>query len=169
MAKFALVSLLEGRVCQLVDTAEEKFEVAGDLIWVDCGDEVTQEFDYINKEFVQRPKIMTNYQTARKVGYGEIGAQLGAIYDALQVGGSSEALTAWADRQTKIKALFPKGDDMQEAVQAAQEEVSRRLQEHHAFIEANGLEYYDIDAVGQLADEYLAGKWVNPVSGPYQA
>lgn len=168
MAKFALVSLLEGRVCQLVNSEEEKFEVAGDLTWIQCGDDVDIDFDYINQEFVKRPRIMTNYLMARKVGYGDVGAQLGEIYDALQGGDANVALAAWAARQEKVKILFPKGDENQEAVDAAQREVSRRLQEHQAFVEANGLEYYEVDFVQAVADEYIAGTWVNPVSGPYK-
>jgi hypothetical protein len=169
MAKFALVSLLQGRVCQLANSEEEKFEVAGDLTWIECGDEVDLDYDYINQSFVQRPKIMTNYQMARKVGYGDVGKQLGDIYDAIAAGGdANEALTTWAARQEKVKILFPKGDENQVAVDAAQREVSRRLQEHQAFIEANGLEYYEVDFIQQVADEYIAGKWINPVSGPYK-
>lgn len=168
MAKFALVSLLEGRVCQLVNSQEETFEVAGDLVWIECADEVDVDYDYINQEFVKRPKIMTNYQTARKVGYGDVGQQLGAIYDAI-ANGEEDVLAAWAERQRKVKILFPKGDENQEAVQAAQEEISRRMTAFRQYIEENGLEYGDKDFVGELADEYIAGTWVNPVSGPYVA
>ena len=168
MAKFALVSLLEGRVCQTADSEDGCFEVAGDLVWIECADEVSVEYDYIDKQFIKRPKIMTNYQTARKVGYGEVGRQLGDIYDALQSSNADEALAAWAERQTKLKILFPKGDENQEAVQAAQEEISRRLTEYRRYVEENGLEYGDPDFVMQVANEYIAGTWINPVSGPYK-
>lgn len=169
MAKFALVSGLDGRICQTANSESETFEVAGDLSWLPCADEVDVDYNYVNEQFVKRPKVMTNYQTARKVGYGDIGAQLGSIYDAFQSSDADTALTEWATRQTKVKALFPKGDANQLAVQAAQEEISRRMSEHEKYANDNNIPLVQVDFIGQLADEYLAGTWINPVSGAYSA
>ncbi len=164
MAKWALIS--GSRVCQVEDA---KFEVAGDLTWVECGDEITIDYEYINDEFVAKPKLRTEYVVARKVGYGDIGSQLGAIYDALNSGADANvALESWARQQRLVKVLFPKDDD--DAMNAAHDEVLRRQEAYLIAMEEAG-DYSSFKQPSfftlQVAEDYVAGRWVNPVSGPY--
>lgn len=164
MTRWALVS--GTRVHQVED---QKFDVAGDLEWVACDDNTTIDYDYIDGTFVERPRVRTEYRIARKVGYGDIGQQLGDIYDIISNGDDANtALSTWADNQRKVKILFPKDND--DAVQAANDEVTRRQNEYLDYLEANNLtldrpvNYFTLE----VADEYIAGTWICPIRGKYK-
>jgi hypothetical protein len=164
MTKWALVS--GTRVHQVED---QKFEVAGDLTWVPCEDNISIDYDYIDGEFVERPRIRTEVTVARKVGYGDIGKQLGDIYDAIASGNdANDALASWADVQRRVKILFPKDND--DAVQAANDEIIKRQDEYLTYLEENGLtldkptNYFTLE----VADEYIAGTWICPIRGKYR-
>lgn len=168
MAKYALVAFDGIRVNQVVDSKEECFDVHTNLRWVEGPDSISLDYDYIDGEFVERPKPTTTYAVARKVGYGDIGEQFGSIYDAIQ-NGDTDIFATWAENQRKIKILFPK--DNEDAVQAAQEEVSQRQHAYYESLTAQGLpiDKKASDFVLQVADDYIAGRWNNPITGPYTA
>lgn len=165
MTKWALIS--NGRINQV---EEEKFEVGGDLVWVECPDEVTIDFEYVNGEFKPIPKVRTHYTVARKVGYGDIGSQLGDIYDAMATGiDANEALATWAENQRKIKILLPKDND--DAMDAAHDEILKRQDAYYNSRAEAGLPFDKGQSFFtlQLADDYINGVWDNPVTGPYVA
>lgn len=169
MAKYALIHKDVNRVNQVVDSITDCFDVHTDLRWIECPDDVTQDYKYENGEFVKIERPMTNYQVARKVGYGEIGEQLGTIYDGIAAGNdASSTLLAWTEKQTKIKALFPK--DNPEATQAAQDECSRRQTIYIEECELTGAEYTKNASafVLEVAEDFISGKWNNPITGPYK-
>ena len=170
MAKFALVHKMETRVHEVVDNADQCFDVHGDLSWFPCPDECNRMWDYNweTGEFWERPQPQTNYMVARKVGYGEVGTQMDSIFWGYQ-NGDTDPLGTWAGNIQKVKALFPKGEENQAAVHAAQMELISRQ-------EAMVRDFEDgkIPAILPpnvmtlaLAEDYIAGRWNNPVSGPY--
>lgn len=170
MAKFALVHKMETRVHEVVDNVDQCFDVHEDLSWFPCPDETTRMWDYNweTKEFFERPQPMTNYMVARKVGYGEVGEQLDAIYKGYQ-NGDADPLSTWADKINNVKILIPKGDENQLAVHAMQMELNRRTEQMIRDFEDGKIPAILPPSVmtQELAEDYKAGRWVNPVSGPY--
>lgn len=168
MAKYALVHIRETRVQGIANNEAERFEVHPDMVWHKCPAEVEfmWEYDWVTGEFSPPNRPETNYTVARKVGYGDIGNQLDSIYKAIQTG-ESDPLASWAAKIEKVKILFPK--DNQAAVVAANDELSRRVDVMLKDFELNGTPMKTPDALTQeLADDYLAGRWDNPVTGPYR-
>jgi len=168
MAKYALVhNFMETRVQAVATTEAEKFDIHSDLSWIPCSDDVEQGWEY-NKEtgtFQPWQDPPTHYTVARRVGYGDVGAQLGEIFDAIQ-SGNANALTSWASRIEKIKILLPK--DNEAAVIAVQNELNQRNQTMADKAEAGEIDFQDApDVVTQLADEYINGTWICPVRGQY--
>lgn len=169
MARYALVhNFMENRVQAIATNESEKFDVHTDLSWIPCPEEVEQMWNYDrdNGVFAPPPEMETHYTVARKVGYGDIGAQLGEIYDGL-MSGQVDPLKAWATRLEKVKILFPK--DNHEAVNAAQRELNQRTSAHVEAVEAAGTGAFrsPADLTEELADDFIAGRWNNPVTGPY--
>ena len=170
MAKYALIHKGETRINQVIDSEAEKFEVHENLEWIECPDNVTIDFEYIDGHFYETVKPKTNYLVARKVGYGDIGAQLGDIYDALAAGGdATAALAQWQENQRLIKILFPKDND--EAMDAAHEEVLRRQNLYYDYLVENGLEFdkQPNKFALEVATDYVEGRWICPVRGQYVA
>ena len=173
MAKYALVHIRETRVQGIANNEDERFPVHTDLIWQECPDEVEFMWDYNweTGEFAPPFKPETRYEVARKVGYGDIGAQLGQIYDAMQSSDATSALTEWAANIERIKLLFPK--DNKAAMLAANDELSRRVEimlaEHDADPTNPDKKVLPPEVMSQaLAKDYVEGRWDNPVSGPYK-
>lgn len=172
MAKYALVNIRESRVQAIANSEEERFDVHPDNIWHECPPEVDFMWNYNwgTGEWSPPLKPETRYEVARKVGYGDIGAQLGQIYDAMQSADATAALSNWAANIERVKILFPK--DNHAAMQAANDELSRRIavavEAHEADPDnpANKLQPPDI-MTQRLAIDYIEGRWINPVSGPY--
>ena len=170
MAKFALVHKMETRVHEVVDSIDQCFEVHEDLSWFPCPDETTRMWDYNweTKEFWERPQPQTNYMVARKVGYGDIGKQLDDLFHGFN-NGDTDPLARWADKIANVKILIPKGEENQPAVHAVQMELNRRGEQMTRDFEDGKIpEILPPDVMTQqLAEDYKAGRWVNPVSGPY--
>ena len=172
MAKYALVHIRETRVQAVANTPEERFDVHTDLLWHECPDDVEHmwEYNWETGEFSPPVHPETRYDVARKVGFGDVGAQLGFIYDALKEGGDpTSALTEWAQRIENVKILFPKNNH--EAMIAANKELSRRvelmLNANEADPDNNPITPPDV-MTQTLALDYIEGRWDNPVTGPYQ-
>jgi hypothetical protein len=165
--KFALVHKNEPRVHSVVNTKAECFEVHEDLTWYPCADFVDIDYLYIGNQFVYQEPPKTNYTVARKVGYGDVGAQLDSIFHSVNAG--EDALTEWAARIEKVKILFPK--DNQDAVNAANTEVIRRQEIYMDEKMSSGEPILKTaaDFTLEVAEDYIAGTWVNPVSGAYIA
>lgn len=168
MARWALVTKGQARVNQVAESNEDKFEVSEGLEWIQCGEDVTIDFEYVRGEFVRMAPITTQYTVARKVGFGDVGQQLGAIYDAMAGGADAQAaLAEWAENQRLIKILFPKDNDA--AMQAAHDEVVKRQDMYYDYLTENNLPFdkQPNHFALELAKAYVNGDWVNPISGPY--
>ena len=164
--KFALVHKNEKRIHEVVTSEDDCFDIHEDFTWYKCDDNVTRDFEYVDGVFKLAEQPLTHYTVARKVGYGDIGAQLGSIYDAI-MSGADDALSDWAVRQRKIKILFPK--DNVYATNAANDEVRRRQDIYYEEVHSLGkpIEKQASDFTLEVAEDYISGKWINPVTGPY--
>lgn len=85
------------------------------IMWVDAPNEIeinwTLEYSPLAKCMIwcKRPQPFTNLEVARKVAYGEIGAQLGMLFDDLKTHGTLSAETsAWFEHVEYIKSVIPK-------------------------------------------------------------
>lgn len=157
MPKYALVHKGETRVQAIANTAEERFDVHEDFVWHQCPDQVERQWDYNweTQEWTPERVAETHYTVCRRIGYGDVGAQLGAIYDAM-TSGTNEPFEMWLEHQRLVKLLFPK--DNQAAVEAANAELGRRMDEKYAVNENPDLPALTL----QLAKDFEAGTWVNP-------
>lgn len=157
MPKYALVHKDEKRVHEVAADAAGCFDVHEDFTWIPCPDDCAKQWDY-DKEtgtFIPEKKAQTTYSVVRRIGYGDVGAQLDSIFWALS-GGDNTGLEAWAERQRLIKALVPKNNP--DAVEAVNDEIRRRMN-----IEFDAGRDPDAGAITyQLALDYDAGNWVNP-------
>jgi hypothetical protein len=116
-------------------------------------------------EFTPPKKTLTEYVVARKVGYGDIGSQLDKIFKAVK-NGEDDPLAAWAAHVEKVKMLFPK--DNHAAVNAANDEMNRRVAQMHVDMDNGGRFIPPDEMTAQLADDYMSGRWINPELGPYK-
>lgn len=109
--KKALVTI-SGYVSQIVDPGED-FEIyegpAAAFTWVDAPDDIgvdwTLEYSPAAAAmvWVKRDKSYTDPEVARKVAYGDIGAQLDMQYKDSLDGG-----TRWIDHISAVKSSIPK-------------------------------------------------------------
>ncbi len=171
MTKYALVHIRETRVQAIANTEEERFDVHVDLVWHQCGPEVEfmWEYNWETGEFTPPKHPETRYEVARKVGYGDVGAQLDTIFKAVQ-NGEDDPLANWALKIERVKLLFPK--DNHDAMLAANAELTRRvnimLELHDANPDDPQYAIKTPDVMTQeLAVDYIEGRWDNPVTGPY--
>ena len=133
MSKFALIFKTEPlspdgsqRVHEVVASVDDCFEVHENFEWIACPDEVDSRDWKRNpdtREWIAPTIPGTKYNVARRVHYGEIGAQLDRLYHA-QKSGEQDPLAIWANEQEKIKAIFPKDDP--DYVNACNAEIVRR-------------------------------------------
>jgi hypothetical protein len=171
MARYALVHVNETRVQAIAENEQGRFDVHHDMVWHECPDHVEfmWEYNWETGEWSEPFKPETRYEVARKVAYGEVGAQLDSIFKAVQ-NGDSDPLGAWAERISRIKALFPK--DNHQAMLAANDELTRRVNIMLAAHDANPDDpQHRIRLPNEMADElandFVEGRWDNPVTGPY--
>lgn len=87
------------------------------IAWVDAPDEITLdwtlEWSPSKQEmvWVEREAPHTSNNVARKVAYGEVGAQLGMIFDALKENGTLDQNSDWFKHQVAVKELIPKQEE----------------------------------------------------------
>lgn len=114
--KKALMSI-QGYVHQIVDPGEEFDIYSGPdatIQWVDAPDDVTLEWtlEWSPKAgqmvWVKRDRVYTDPEVARKVAYGDVGAQLDMMYKDMLDGGSR-----WKDHIAAVKASIPKPPERQ--------------------------------------------------------
>jgi hypothetical protein len=109
--KKALMSI-QGYVHQIVDPGED-FEIYcgpdATIQWVDAPDDITIDWTLEwspsanQMVWVKRDKVYTDPETARKVAYGDVGAQLDMLYKDM-VNGTN----FWQDHIASVKASIPK-------------------------------------------------------------
>jgi len=114
--KKALVGF-QGYIHEIKDPGEDYEIYTGadaTMMWVDAPDDIaicwTLEYSPSNKCMVwcERPQPYTNLETARKVGYGDIGEQLGMIFDDLKTHGTLDPSTStWFQHVDYIKQVIP--------------------------------------------------------------
>jgi hypothetical protein len=85
------------------------------MMWVDAPDDITINWTleysprYACMVWVERPRPYTNLEVARKVGYGDVGEQLGMLFDDLKANGTLSAETSsWFEHVSYIKNVIPK-------------------------------------------------------------
>jgi hypothetical protein len=86
---------------------ELTFEVHPDFIWVDCPDEVTVDYLYIDGEFIEK-QFSVSIETERRVAYKDIGEQLDMIWHELENSGSISNTGEWFTHIKNVKESFPK-------------------------------------------------------------
>ena len=106
-----------GYIQQIVDPGED-FEIYNGpdatIQWVDAPDNVsldwTLEFSPAQQimVWVERDEPYTNREVARKIAYGEVGEQLGMIYDELKETGTLALDGVWASHITAVKNSIEK-------------------------------------------------------------
>jgi len=109
----------QGWVSEIRNPGEE-YEIYNgpdaNMQWVDAPDEITldwtlewspsrQEMIWVERDMPYSPNAN---EVARKVAYGEVGAQLGMIYDELKATGTISINGPWATHITNVKALIDK-------------------------------------------------------------
>jgi hypothetical protein len=116
--KKALVSY-QGYVGRIVDPGEEGPLYEGPdatFTWVDAPDNVQLDWtlEYSPQQgicvWVEREGPYTDNSVARKVAYGEPGAQLGMIFDAIKENGVLDTNSDWYQHQLLVKSMIPKPD-----------------------------------------------------------
>lgn len=114
--KKALVSY-QGFVSEIRDPGEDYEIYEGPdatIAWVDAPDNIqldwTLEWSPSKKEmiWVERDGPFTNNEVARKVAYGEIGAQLGMIFDDIKENGTLDQNSAWFQHIVNVKTMIDK-------------------------------------------------------------
>jgi hypothetical protein len=156
------------RIHEVVNSAEECFEVHESFEWVQCPNQVLNrdwKFNTQTNSWVEPAIPVTEYGIARRVHYGEVGAQLDRIFHATQAG-ATDPLGEWAAEQEKIKAVFPK--DNAAYTNESNAEIVRRC---NAILEEAEREtgvfgkYIDMRQMAlDLYDDIQAGRWVNPAA-----
>jgi hypothetical protein len=114
--KKALIAI-NGYIQQIVDPGED-FEIYNGpdatIQWVDAPDNVmldwTLEWSPLQNTmiWVERDAPFTNREVARKIAYGEVGAQLGMIYDELKETGTLSIDGPWASHIAAVKQSIEK-------------------------------------------------------------
>jgi hypothetical protein len=173
VSKFALIFKTEPlspdgsqRVHEVVASVDDCFEVHENFEWIACPDEVDSRDWKRNpdtREWIAPTIPGTEYNVARRVHYGEIGAQLDRLYHA-QKSGEQDPLAIWANEQEKIKAIFPKDDP--DYVNACNAEIVRRckliLEEAERQTGVYG-SYIDMRQMAlDLHADIEAGRWTVP-------
>ena len=106
-----------GYIQQIVDPGED-FEIYNGpdatIQWVDAPDNVSLDWtlEYSPTQetmvWVERDAPYTDREVARKIAYGEVGAQLGMIYDELKEAGTLSMDGLWASHITAVKESIEK-------------------------------------------------------------
>jgi hypothetical protein len=107
----------QGWVSQIRDPGEEHelYEGPGATsMWVDAPDDITLDWTLEwspgqqKMIWVERDGPFTDHSVARKVAYGEYGAQLGMIFDAIKDNGVLDTNSEWFQHQLMVKSIIPK-------------------------------------------------------------
>ena len=106
-----------GYVQQIVDPGED-FEIYNGpdatIQWVDAPDNISLDWtlewspSQETMIWVERDQPYSDNEVARKVAYGDIGAQLGMIYDELKETGTLSFDGLWASHITAVKESIDK-------------------------------------------------------------
>lgn len=106
-----------GYIQQIVDPGED-FEIYNGpdatIQWVDAPDNVMLDWtlewspSQDTMIWVERSDPYTNREVARKIAYGEVGAQLGMIYDELKETGTLSLDGMWASHIAAVKDSIEK-------------------------------------------------------------
>lgn len=106
-----------GYIQQIVDPGED-FEIYNGpdatIQWVDAPDNVSLDWtlEYSPSQetmvWVERDAPFSDREVARKIAYGEVGAQLGMIYDELKEAGTLSMDGLWASHITAVKESIEK-------------------------------------------------------------
>ena len=114
--KKALVSY-QGTVGKIVNPGEEGPIYEGPdatIAWVDAPDQVqldwTLEWSPSQEimVWVERDGPPSDNGVARRVAYGELGAQLGMIFDDIKANGKLDQTSDWYQHQVLVKSMIPK-------------------------------------------------------------
>lgn len=114
--KKALVSY-QGFVSEIREPGEEYEIYEGPdatIAWVDAPDNIqlewTLEWSPSQQKmiWVERDGPFTDNAVARKVAYGEVGAQLGMIFDDIKANGVLDANSDWFQHVQNVKTLIEK-------------------------------------------------------------
>jgi hypothetical protein len=114
--KKAIVSY-QGYVSEIRDPGEDYEIYEGPdatIAWVDAPDNIqldwTLEWSPSRGEmiWIEREGGFTNNAVARKVAYGEIGEQLGMIFDDIKENGSLDQNSAWFQHIVNVKTMIEK-------------------------------------------------------------
>lgn len=114
--KKALVSY-QGFVSEIRDPGEEYEIYEGPdatIAWVDAPDNIQLEWtlEWSPSQqvmvWVEREGAFTDNAVARKVAYGEIGEQLGMIFDDIKEHGTLNENSAWFQHIVNVKSLIDK-------------------------------------------------------------
>lgn len=114
--KKALVSY-QGYVSKIVNPGEEGPLYEGPdatIAWVDAPDNIQMDWtlEYSPSQeimvWVERDGPYTDNAVARKVAYGEIGAQLGMIFDDIKANGKLDENSSWYQHQVLVKSMIDK-------------------------------------------------------------
>jgi hypothetical protein len=101
--KYALIHSADNN--RIVQVSEEQFPVHQDMIWVECGDEVTSKYSYVDDSF-EPPQSRPEYQKYREAKYPPIADQLDMIYHAGQGGEEFQAAIE------AVKSKYPKEEEV---------------------------------------------------------
>ena len=83
------------------------FEVHPDFIWVDCPDETTVDYHYIDGEFVKKV-FEVNVDVERISAYKTVGEQLDMLWHELESNGTISDIGEWFTHIKNVKENFPK-------------------------------------------------------------
>jgi hypothetical protein len=83
------------------------FDVHPDFIWVDCPDETTVDYFYIDGEFVEKV-FEVDVDVERVYAYKTIGEQLDMIWHEIENTGTISDVGEWFTHIKNVKESLPK-------------------------------------------------------------
>lgn len=86
--------------------AEKDFPVADPWYWVDCPDDITDEYKYIDGKFTPPTVFEPTYDYSRKYEYPTIQDQLDMLYHDIKNNNLNNG--EWINAIEKIKQNYPK-------------------------------------------------------------
>jgi hypothetical protein len=135
--KKALVSY-QGFISKIVEPGEEGEIYEGPdamMAWIDvpdnCQMEWTLEWSPSQQRMIliERDGPYTNNEVARRVAYGEPGAQLGMIFDAIKENGVLDTNSDWYQHQLLVKSMIPRPNPNQNENETLEEKLARAATE----------------------------------------
>jgi len=138
--KKALIGF-QGWVQQIVDPGEDYEIYEGpdaSIVWVDAPDEITLDWtlEYSPSQgrmvWVEREGGFTDLAVARKVAYGEVGAQLDMLYHELEENGTISTDGAWFQHISTVKSVIDKPPPLEQPFSMEELLVTAATQEPSA-------------------------------------